>query len=240
MSITPLSEGARVPSVSFPVRAGHAWTTLTTDDLFAGKRMVVFSLPGAFTPTCSASHVPRYQELLPQFRALGVDGVACVSVNDTFVMNAWQVDQGAPDVQFVPDGTGAFTQAMGMLVDKSAIGFGMRSWRYAMVVNDGVIEKLFIEEERPGDPYDVSDADTVLTWLGGAAQPDVLLFTRPGCGHCARAKSALADAGVPYAELPTSPRILKALPGTGTTPQVFVDGALVGGADELEQWLAAR
>ena len=127
MAIKPLSEGARVPTVSFPVRAGHAWSQLTTDQLFGGKRMVVFSLPGAFTPTCSASHVPRYQELLPQFRALGIDGVACVSVNDTFVMNAWQVDQGAPDVQFVPDGTGAFTQAMGMLVDKSAIGFGMRS-----------------------------------------------------------------------------------------------------------------
>lgn len=236
--MTPIHEGSRVPHVTFKAREGHAWKSVTTADLFAGKRVVVFGLPGAFTPTCSASHVPRYEELHPKFKALGIADVLCVSVNDAFVMNAWQQAEGAPHLTFVPDGNGEFTSGMGLLVDKSAVGFGPRSWRYAMVVNDGVIEKLFLEEERPGDPYDVSDADTVLAWLGGKADPDILLLTKPGCGHCAAAKDALAAAGLPYAELPTSPRVLRALPGGRTTPQVFVDGRHLGGADELVAWLA--
>lgn len=233
-------EGKHVPEVTFVVRRDAVFTPVTTASLFAGKRVVVFSLPGAFTPTCSSSHVPRYQELLPAFRAAGIDDVLCVSVNDTFVMNAWQADQGAPDLVFVPDGNGAFTEGMGMLVDKAAVGFGKRSWRYAMVVDNGVVEKMFVEPDEPGDPFHVSDADTLLRYVRGTASPDILLFTKPGCSHCTRAKAALAEAGLPYAELPTSPRILKALPGPGTTPQVFVDGVQLGGADQLVAWLAAR
>lgn len=229
--------GESVPNVTFRTREGSEWVEKTTADYFGGKRVVVFSLPGAFTPTCSASHVPRYQELYPQFKKLGIDDILCVSVNDTFVMNAWQEAEGAPDITFVPDGNGEFTEQMGFLVGKEDLGFGKRSWRYAMVVNDGVIEKYFIEEEVPGDPYDVSDADTVLKALDGNGAPDVLLFTKPGCTHCARAKAALDKAGLAYSELPTSPRILRALPGTLTTPQVYVDGKLIGGADELVAWL---
>jgi peroxiredoxin/glutaredoxin len=238
--MNPRSEGQRVPSASFPIRVDGSWQTLTTDALFAGKTVILFSLPGAFTPTCSSSHVPRYQELIPAFRAVGVDTVACMSVNDAFVMDAWKHDQGAHDVVFVPDGNGTFTEAMGLLVDKSAVGFGKRSWRYSMLVRDGVIEKLFVEPELPGDPFVVSDADSMLAYLKGKAPPDILLFTRPGCSHCARAKKALGEAGLPYAELPVSPRILRALPGARTTPQVFVDGQHLGGADELVAWLAAR
>lgn len=232
--------GDRVPQVNFRTRTETDWEDKSTDDYFAGKRVVVFSLPGAFTPTCSASHVPRYQELRPQFTAAGIDDVLCFSVNDGFVMNAWQKEEGAPDITFVPDGNGEFTEKMGFLVDKGELGFGKRSWRYAMVVNDGVIEKLFIEEEVPGDPFSVSDADTVLDWLDGPTSPDIVLFTKPGCSHCSRAKSVLAKAGLGYDELATSPRILKALPGAGTTPQIFVDGEHIGGADELEAWLAKR
>jgi len=129
--------------------------------------VVVFSLPGAFTPTCSSSHVPRYEELHDELRARGVDDVLCVSVNDAFVMDAWREEQGARRVTFVPDGNGAFTAGMGMLVDKAALGFGQRSWRYSMLVRDGVIEKMFVEPEQPGDPFQVSDADTMLRYLGG-------------------------------------------------------------------------
>jgi len=240
MSLSPLAPGSRVPEVSFQVRTDTAWSTVTTANLFAGKRVVAFSLPGAFTPTCSASHVPRYEDLYDAFRAAGIDDVLCIAVNDSFVMNAWKVAEGADHLTFVPDGNGTFTEAMGLLVDKSAVGFGPRSWRYAMVVNDGVIEKMFIEEELPGDPFSVSDADTVLAWLDAPKPPDVLLFTKPGCSYCAKAKAALGEHNVPYAELPTSPRVLAALPGTKTTPQVYVDGAYIGGADDLVAWLNAQ
>ncbi|MEQ1505864.1 MAG: glutathione peroxidase [Myxococcota bacterium] len=238
--MNPKHPGDRVPDATFKVREGSQWKTWSTADLFAGKRVVVFSLPGAFTPTCSASHVPRYQELHEAFRAKGIDAIYCVSVNDTFVMNAWKEQQHADDIVFLPDGNGAFTEGMGLLVDKGEIGFGKRSWRYAMIVNDGAIEQLFIEPEKPGDPFEVSDADTVLKALGGHSDPDVLLFTKPGCAHCERAKRVLDEAHLRWAELPVSPRILRALPGPGTTPVVFVDGKHVGGADELVQWMQSR
>lgn len=233
-------EGQRVPEVGFRTRVDGQWKDLTTRDLFAGKTVVVFALPGAFTPTCSSAHVPRYNELVDAFRAQGVDDVLCVSVNDAFVMDAWKKDQHADRITFVPDGNGAFTEQMGMLVPKDDLGFGKRSWRYSMLVRDGVIEKMFIEEEVPGDPFKVSDADTMLAYLKGTAPHDVLLFTREGCVHCVRAKKALSEKGLPYAELPVSPRILRALPGARTTPQVFVDGKHVGGADELVSWLQAK
>lgn len=233
-------EGQRVPEVTFRVREGATWLDVTTADLFADKTVVVFSLPGAFTPTCSSAHVPRYEELYDALQDAGVDDVLCMSVNDTFVMNAWKEDQGADRVVFVPDGNGEFTKAMGLLVDKAQIGFGPRSWRYSMLVKDGVIEKMFIEPEVGGDPYGVSDADTMLKYLGGTAPADITLFTKPGCSHCERAIAALEEAGLEWDELPTSPRILRSLPGAGTTPQVFIDGKHVGGADELIAWLAKR
>lgn len=233
-------EGQQVPEVSFRVREQGQWADLSSKELFAGKTVVLFALPGAFTPTCSSSHVPRYDELVDAFRAVGVDEVVCLSVNDAFVMDAWKEDQKARRVRFVPDGNGLFSEAMGLLVDKAAAGFGKRSWRYSMLVRDGVIEKMFIEPDLPGDPFQVSDADTMLAYLKGTAPPDILLFTRPGCVHCIRAKALLAEKGLPYAELPVSPRILRALPGTRATPQVFVNGNHVGGADELAGWLAER
>lgn len=233
-------EGERVPDVTFETREDGKWKSVTTHDLFGGKTVVAFALPGAFTPTCSSAHVPRYHELRDRFTAAGVDDVLCFSVNDAFVMDAWKKEQGADDVTFVPDGNGEFAQKMGMLVDKDAVGFGQRSWRYSMLVNDGVIQRMFVEPDEPGDPFTCSDADTMLKHLGGDSPDDVVLFTKPGCAHCARAKKLLDEKRIPYAELPTSPRILRALPGAHTTPQVFVNGQHVGGADDLEKWLASR
>ncbi|MES2639573.1 MAG: glutathione peroxidase [Myxococcota bacterium] len=232
-------EGQKIPDATFHTRVDGNWKDVSTQELFAGKSVVVFALPGAFTPTCSSAHVPRYNELFDTFAARGVDDILCVSVNDCFVMDAWKQDQKADRITFVPDGNGEFTEKMGLLVGKDNLGFGKRSWRYSMLVRDGVIEKMFIEPDVAGDPFQVSDADTMLGYLGGDTPHDIVLFTKPGCGHCARAKAALTEKGLTYAELPTSPRILRALPGARTTPQVFVDGKHIGGADELVSWIGS-
>jgi peroxiredoxin len=158
-------EGKRVPDVSFRTREGDQWVDVKSGDLFNGRTVVVFALPGAFTPTCSSNHLPRFDELAAAIREHGVDEIVCLSVNDSFVMNAWAREQGVRNVRLIPDGNGAFSEAMGMLVDKSDLGFGKRSWRYSMLVRDGVIEKMFIEPNVPGDPYEVSDADTMLRYL---------------------------------------------------------------------------
>jgi peroxiredoxin len=150
------------------------WKELTTDDIFKGKRVVLFALPGAFTPTCSSNHLPRFEALYDEFRRHGVDEVVCLSVNDAFVMRQWGLAQGAENVILLPDGNGEFTRKMGMLVEKANLGFGMRSWRYSMLVDDGRIEKVFIEpdfgDNCPTDPFEVSDADTMLTYLKGQAK----------------------------------------------------------------------
>ena len=239
-------EGQRVPDVTFRTRQNDQWVDVTTQEIFGGKTVVLFSLPGAFTPTCSSTHLPRYNELAGALRANGVDQIVCLSVNDGFVMNAWAEDQAAGNVTLLPDGNGHFTAGMGMLVDKEDLGFGKRSWRYSMLVRDGVIEKMFIEPEKPGDPFEVSDADTMLRYLAPdyEAEADVGLFTKPGCPHCARAKKALADAGIPFDEIPLGPGVtgkaLRAISGGDTVPQIFIGGKHIGGADELEKWLANR
>lgn len=168
----------RVPDVVFKTRVRDEsvggsnpfrWQDLTTQDIFGGKKVVLFALPGAFTPTCSSTHLPRYEELYDEFRALGIDAVICLSVNDAFVMYQWGKQQGVKNVFLLPDGSGEFTRKMGMLVRKDNLGFGMRSWRYSMYVNDGVIEKMFVEpnfsDDCPIDPFEVSDADTMLNYL---------------------------------------------------------------------------
>lgn len=169
-----------VPSVTFHTRVRdesvpgpnpYRWQELTSDEIFKGRKVVLFALPGAFTPTCSSNHLPRYEELYEEFRAHGVDQIICLSVNDAFVMFQWGKQIGAKNVFLLPDGNGEFSRKMGMLVDKSNLGFGMRSWRYSMLVNDGRIEKIFREPEFddncPLDPFEVSDADTMLAYLKG-------------------------------------------------------------------------
>ena len=235
-------EGQRVPQATFRARTDSDWKTLTTDDIFKGKTVVVFSLPGAFTPTCSSTHVPRYNELAPAFFANGLDRIVCISVNDAFVMNEWARTQECGNVLMVPDGNGEFTEKMGMLVDKTDLGFGKRSWRYSMLVKDGVIEKMFIEPQKPGDPFEVSDADTMLAYLNPKAKkPDqVALLTREGCSFCAKAKALLRERGYDYVEIPlehkTRSRAVGAITGRGSVPQVFVNGQHIGGWEEFSRW----
>lgn len=236
--------GSSIPHLNLPVRVGDDWSSIDTAELFANKKVIVFSLPGAFTPTCSSTHLPRYNQLAKTFAKLGVDEICCVSVNDTFVMNAWLADQEAENITFIPDGNGDFTEKMGFLVDKSAIGFGKRSWRYSMLVNNGVVEKMFIEPDVPGDPFEVSDADTMLAYLDPNAQApeEVSIFTKPGCPFCVKAKAALTDAGYDFEEITLGQSAtltsLKAITGRETVPQIFIGGKHIGGSDDLDAFLA--
>ncbi len=239
-------EGQTVPSVVFHTRQNNEWVDVSTDEIFKGKTVVLFALPGAFTPTCSSSHLPRYNELAPVFKANGVDEVVCLSVNDTFVMNEWAKDQEADQVCLIPDGNGEFSEGMGMLVDKSDLGFGKRSWRYAMLVKDGVIEKMFIEPDVEGDPFEVSDADTMLDYINPNAQiPSVAtIYTKEGCPFCAKAKALLTENGVGYEEIVVSnrgitSRTLRAVANASTVPQVFIDGQYVGDSEALEAFFKA-
>ncbi|POZ60684.1 glutathione peroxidase [Chromobacterium alticapitis] len=237
-------EGQRVPNVTFRTRENNEWKNVSSAELFDGKTIAVFSLPGAFTPTCSSTHLPRFNELAPAFFANGVDAILCVSVNDTFVMNEWAKDQEAGNLVMIPDGNGEFTEGMGMLVDKQDLGFGKRSWRYSMLVKDGVVDKMFIEPQEPGDPFKVSDADTLLNYINPAAKkPDqVVVFTKVGCPHCARAKALLAENGYDFVEVPLDNKVrgkvLGAVSGKMTAPQVFINGQLIGSADEVEKRFA--
>jgi thioredoxin-dependent peroxiredoxin len=147
----------------------YRWQDVSSYDYFGGKRVVLFSLPGAFTPTCSTYQLPGFEEKFEEFQALGIDAIYCISVNDAFVMNAWAKSQNVNKVQMIPDGSGHFTDLMGMLVYKDNLGFGQRSWRYAAVVNNGHIEKMFVEpdqmDEAKSDPYEETTPDNILSWL---------------------------------------------------------------------------
>ncbi|MDF5716533.1 MAG: glutathione peroxidase [Rhizonema sp. NSF051] len=239
----PNKEGQKVPDVTFRTRKNNEWVDVASDDLFKGKTVIVFSLPGAYTPTCSSTHLPGYNELAKTFQENGVDEIICMSVNDTFVMNEWAKFQEADHVTVIPDGNGEFTEGMGMLVDKSDLGFGKRSWRYSMLVKDSVIEKMFIEPEEPGDPFKVSDADTMLRYINPeAAKPKLVsLFTKVGCPFCARAKEMLKEDGYEYEEIVlgqnVTTRSLRAVTGATTVPQVYIDGKYVGSSEELATYL---
>jgi len=170
----------RVPQIEFVGREqttsmpGFDWVTKTSTDVFAGRRVVVFALPGAFTPTCSSTHLPGYEAVYEQIRDTGIDEVYCLSVNDSFVMNAWFKSLGVEQVKPLADGSAKFTRQMGMLIDKDNLGFGMRSWRYSMVVNDGTVERIWIEpgqsDNFDADPFGVSDHDTMLRYLQSKAK----------------------------------------------------------------------
>lgn len=178
--------GSRLPEVTFHTRVRdesiggpnpYRWQDVTTADYFKGKRAVLFALPGAFTPTCSTYQLPGFEKGFGDFAELGVDAIYCLSVNDSFVMNQWAKAQNLENVQVIPDGSGEFTRRVGMLVRKDNLGFGLRSWRYAAVIHDGVIEAWF---EEPGladnhgdDPYGVSSPENVLAWLRADAAKGV-------------------------------------------------------------------
>ena len=158
------------PNDSWQDRKGWDWKDISADDYFANKRVVVFSLPGAFTPTCTQKQLPGFEGTYDKIRNLDIDEVYCISVNDSFVMNAWERQQNLKNVKVIADGNGEFTRMMGMLVDKHHLGFGQRSWRYAMIVNNGEIEKMFVE---PGinnsgddiDPYGETRPERIIEYL---------------------------------------------------------------------------
>jgi peroxiredoxin len=171
-------EGKKVPSVTFKTRVRdesiggdnpYRWQDVTSDELFKGKKVVLFALPGAFTPTCSSTHLPGYEAKYDEFKKLGIDEVYCLSVNDAYVMNQWGKHQGVEKVKLIPDGSCEFTKGLDMLVKKDNLGFGERSWRYSIYVEDGEIKKAFIEpgfmDNCPDDPFEVSDVDTMLGYL---------------------------------------------------------------------------
>ena len=173
-----LQEGAHVPEVVFKIRplegfvcgdSSAHWQDLPTKDLFNGKKVVVFALPGAFTPTCSSTHAPGFEATYDEFKKLGIDEIYCLSVNDSFVMNQWANTLNIKNVKMLPDGNTAFTKGMGMLVKKENLGFGERSWRYSMFVDNGIIKKMFVEpgfsDNYPEDPFEVSDAGTMIAYL---------------------------------------------------------------------------
>jgi len=161
-------EGYKIPKVTFNTRVGDAseteatcsiggkWVKKNTDDYFLNKRVVLFSLPGAFTPTCSTQQLPGFEKNFEKIKSMGIDEIYCCSVNDSFVMNAWAMKMGIKKIKLLPDGSGLFTKYMGMLIAKDHNGFGQRSWRYMAVVNNGKIEKWWQE---PGINNDGSDND---------------------------------------------------------------------------------
>ncbi|WP_171239340.1 peroxiredoxin [Ruegeria sp. HKCCA5491] len=179
-----MKTGTKLPAVTFHTRVRdeavegpnpYRWEDKTTADFFSGKRVILFSLPGAFTPTCSTYQLPGFENGFADFAEKGIDAIYCMSVNDSFVMNKWAQDQGLKNVKVIPDGSGKFTRKMGMLVDKDNLGFGMRSWRYAAIVNDGVVEAWFEEpglmDNCPEDPYGVSSPDNLMKHLDEAKEP---------------------------------------------------------------------
>lgn len=174
----PTLEGKRVPSVTFKTRVRdesiggenpYRWEDVSSDSIFAGKKVVLFGLPGAFTPTCSSTHLPGYEKSYDELKTLGVDEVYCLSVNDAFVMNQWGKGLDISKVKLLPDGSGLFTSELGMMVKKDNLGFGERSWRYSIYVDDGEIKKAFIEpgfsDDYEDDPFEVSDANTMTEYL---------------------------------------------------------------------------
>ncbi|WP_121065043.1 peroxiredoxin [Chachezhania antarctica] len=177
-----MQPGDTLPQVTFHTRVRdesvggpnpYRWEDKTTADYFAGKRVILFSLPGAFTPTCSTYQLPGFEKMAEDFKAQGIDEIYCMSVNDSFVMNKWAEAQGIRNVKVIPDGSGEFTRQIGMLVAKDNLGFGQRSWRYAAIINDGVVEAWF---EEPGrcdnhgeDPYGESSPENLMDSLSSLA-----------------------------------------------------------------------
>lgn len=181
-----MKTGTKLPDVTFHTRVRDEsiegpnpfrWEDKTTADYFSGKRVILFSLPGAFTPTCSTYQLPGFENGYEDFRGLGIDEIYCMSVNDSFVMNKWAEGQDLKNVKVIPDGSGEFTRKMGMLVDKDNLGFGMRSWRYAAIVKDGVVEAWFEEpglmDNCPEDPYGESSPETLKSYLLDAKEPEL-------------------------------------------------------------------
>ena len=167
-------DGFKTPNITFKTRVkdeegNFDWKDVTTDDYFKGKKVILFSLPGAFTPTCSTYQLPNFEKMYDDFKELGIDAIYCMSVNDSFVMNAWAKNQELKNVKVIPDGSGEFTRMMGMLVKKDNLGFGLRSWRYASLVDNCTILKMWIEkgfgDNTEADSYGETSPENILQFL---------------------------------------------------------------------------
>jgi len=238
--------GSQVPSVELSELRDGEVRRITSAGLFIARRVILFALPGAFTPTCSTAHVPSYVARMNDFRDAGIDEVICLSVNDPYVMDAWQRAEKAQNIRFIGDPAAAFTQAMGMAVDHRNASLGTRSWRYSMLVDNGKIEVMFIEPDVAGDPYEVSDADTMWKYLrpNQESRDFALMLARHGCSHCARTKDLLTRNGVAYEAIYLGDELtmqgVKAASGAATVPQVFIGGNLIGGADQVSAHFSRR
>jgi len=243
----PTQEGKQVPDAKFVIREDNQFKSITSDNVFKGKNVIVFSLPGAFTPTCSSAHVPGYEALQPVFKDNGIDDIVCIAVNDGFVMSQWAQHQNASRIRFLADGNGEFSEKIGSLADFSQLGFGKRSLRYSMLVKDKKIAKMFIEPQASAsnpDPFLVSDAETMLKYINPEAKVEksIVVFSKNGCSHCKRAKDYLNEKGWQFSEITVGHNgvpinVLKAVSqGKPTTPQIYIDGKYIGGADELLKW----
>ena len=244
MSKRETRAGSKIPAVELSEFRDGTMRKLSSTELFKGRKVVLFALPGAFTPTCSTAHVPGFVAKLKDFKNAGIDDVVCLSVNDPFVMDAWQQAEKAEGLRFVADPYGAFTEAMGMSIDHRDAGLGVRSWRYSMLVNDGTIDSMFIEPDVPGDPFEVSDADTMWKHLrpNEKSQGSAFMLARHGCPHCARAKALLEKSGITFEAIYLGDELtmqgVKAASGAATVPQIFIQGKLIGGADQLTDYLS--
>ena len=164
-----------IPSADFVQRVAGEFVRQNSEDLFKGKKVVLFSLPGAFTPTCSEKQLPAYEEMYERFKQAGVDEVYCVSVNDGFVMNAWAKDQGIEKVKLLADGNADFTDSMGMLCTKRGKGFANRSWRYSLYAVNGIVQEAFVEpgfnhKDEDDDPYTCTDPETMIQFVEADAR----------------------------------------------------------------------
>lgn len=232
-------------NIFFNVRKDGTWAKVSTKDIFSNKKIVLFGLPGAFTPTCSSSHLPRYEFLYDVFKKIGVDEIYCMSVNDTFVMNEWANYQEIKNIKMLPDGNAELTSHLEMLVNKSNLGFGQRSWRFSMYIDNGKIIKHFIEPDKEGDPFEVSDADTMIKYLNATIEIpiNVTIFTKNGCPFCKEAKELLKLKGYKFSEVELSDavrqNVLSGLSGKiqNTVPYIYFNGKLIGGLDELKNHL---
>lgn len=237
--------GHYVPQVTFRMWENGHWVFKNSDHFFRNKRVILFALPGAFTPVCSIMHLPSYNDLYDTFRENGIDDVYCLSVNDSFVMEAWKKAGKISKITMLPDAEGEFTKKMGFMLNTQEMCLGERSWRYSMIVNNCVIEKMFIEPAGQGtDPYGQSSAETMLKFLNPEARvPDsVAIFSSHGCVECEEVKELLKSRHLPFDELFLDDhftiRTVKALSGSTYLPQIFVNGKRIN-LRELKDYIQA-
>ena len=239
-----LPAGTQVPSTELAELRDGSVRRFSSHELFDQRRVILFALPGAFTPTCSTAHVPGYIARLQDFRDTGIDEIVCLAVNDPYVMDAWRRAEKAGGIRFVADPFAEFTRAIGMTMNHPENFLGERSRRYSMLINDGHIETMFIEADGPGDPFKVSDAETMWQYWrpNEKGHKTAFMLARRGCPFCAKARALLDEHGIVHDAVYLGEELsmlgVRAASGETTLPQVFIEGKLIGGADQLEAYLS--